>query len=204
MFQFLNQNSGAITAFFSIVVGASTVAYVILTARLVSETRKMREAQTQPEISITIEPRGESINWIDLIIENTGLGIAENITFKVDPDFEYFKGHLLSQKGFIKNGLKCLAPKQKRSFFLTPIGTGEEYQQKIKTAFRIKVSYQNSTGTKTYIHEYLIDFSELEGLMEVKTDRFYNISEGIKGVKEAIDNVVTNLDNLTKAINKRR
>ena len=38
--EFLNENSGA----FAVVVAIATVVYAILTWRLVSETRKMREA----------------------------------------------------------------------------------------------------------------------------------------------------------------
>jgi len=195
MWQFLNQNSGAITAIFSIVVGASTVAYAYLTGKLVSETRKMREAQTEPEISIIIEPRELDMNWIDIIIENTGLGIAKDITFQVEPDFEYMKDRFLSQKGFIKNGVKSLPPKGKRKYFLTGMGTGKEFEKKIKTSFLIKVSYQNSTRTKSYKQEYAIDFSELEGLIEVRKDRSYNLVSAINAIQAALKELTGVIEN---------
>ena len=46
----LNNNSGVLTLIFTAVVALSTVCYVVLTAKLVSETRKIREVQTEPKI----------------------------------------------------------------------------------------------------------------------------------------------------------
>jgi hypothetical protein len=95
--EFLNQNSGVFTIIFSAVVAIATMVYAILTWRLVSETRKMREVQTEPKISITIQPREAWINFIDMVIQNIGLGTAYNIKFKVNTDFEYKKGNFLSE-----------------------------------------------------------------------------------------------------------
>jgi len=117
--EFLNQNSGAFAVVFSAVVAFATMVYAILTWRLVSETRKMREAQTEPKVSATIQPTKESINFVAMLIQNIGLGPAYNIKFDVNPDFEYAKGRFLSELGFIKRGLSYLPPNQKLqlSFF---------------------------------------------------------------------------------------
>jgi len=114
-------------------VSIATAVYAILTWKLVSETRKMREVQTEPKIFVTIQPREEWINFIDLVIQNTGLGPAYNIKFEVNPDFEYVKGKFLSELGFVKNGLKCLAPNQKLQFFLTSMI--ENPEEKLKKSF---------------------------------------------------------------------
>ena len=54
---------------FTFVVAGSTVAYVILTWRLVTETRRMREAQTEPRVE---RPSGTGRDtWCD------GTGCAE-------------------------------------------------------------------------------------------------------------------------------
>lgn len=115
--EFLNENNGAFAVIFSAVVAIATVVYAFLTWRLVSETRKMREAQTEPKVSVTIQPREEWIKLIDMVIQNIGLGPAYNIKFEINPDFECMKGKFLSELGFMKNGLKYLAPNQKLQFF---------------------------------------------------------------------------------------
>jgi hypothetical protein len=44
---FLNDNSGAFTVIFAFIVVIATVIYAVLTWRLISETRRLREAQTE-------------------------------------------------------------------------------------------------------------------------------------------------------------
>jgi len=70
--------------------------------QLVSETARMRKAQTEPEISITIQPGEEMINFIDMVIENIGLGSAHKICFEVISDFEFEEGKLVSNIGYLK------------------------------------------------------------------------------------------------------
>lgn len=53
---FLNANSGALNVIFTGVVTIATAVYAVLTWKLVSETRQMREVQTEPKIEITTCP----------------------------------------------------------------------------------------------------------------------------------------------------
>lgn len=181
MLEFLNENSGAFAVAFSAVVAIATIVYAILTWRLVSETRKMREAQTEPKISVTIQPREEWISLIDMVIQNIGLGPAYNIKFEIKPDFEYAKGNFLSELGFIKSGLRYLAPNQKLQFFLTSMI--ENFEEKTKKPFEIKVTYQNSMGKK-YEDAYVIDFSQLIGLRRLRRAPLYDIAKDIEKIKE--------------------
>ena len=181
--EFLNENSGAFAVIFSAAVAFATVVYAILTWKLVSETRKMREAQTEPKVSVTIQPREEWINLIDMVIQNIGLGPAYNIKFEINPDFEYMKGKFLSELGFMKNGLKYLAPNQKLQFFLTSMI--ENFEEKTKKPFEIRVTYQNSIG-KTYKDVYMIDFSQLIGLSQLGEPPLYKIAKNVEEIKENI------------------
>lgn len=149
--EFLNQNSGAFAVIFSAIVAFSTVIYAILTWKLVSETRKMRKVQTEPKVSVIIQPREEWINFIDMIIQNIGLGPAYNIKFEVNPDFEYAKGKFLSELGFMKNGLKYLAPNQKLQFFLTSMTENSEEKAKKLLKSRLFIKIALAKLTKMYI-----------------------------------------------------
>jgi len=186
--EFLNQNSGAFAVMFSAVVATATMAYAILTWRLVSETRKMREAQTEPRISVTVQPREEWINFVDMVIQNIGLGPAYNVKFTVNPDFEYSKGEFLSELGFIAKGLEYLAPNQKLQFFLTSMV--ENSEKKMKTRFEIRVAYQNSLG-KTYDDRYPIDFSQFVGLSQLGEPPLYKIAKNIEDMRKDIHHLST-------------
>lgn len=179
---FLNKNSGAITVIFTGFVTLATIAYAVLTLKLVEETKKMREAQTEPKIFAMIEPDERYINWINLIIQNIGLGPAYNVEFKVVPDFEEPEREFkVSEIGFIKNGLRYLAPDQKLKTFLT--NTGDDFKQKCSKSFTIKVSYQDAVGKK-YNDEYLVDFSQRAGLREVGKPGIEKIADSVERIEK--------------------
>ena len=186
--EFLNQNSGAFVVVFSAVVAIATIVYAILTWRLVSETIKMRKVQTEPKISVTIQPSDAWINFVDMVIQNIGSGAAYDIKFRANPDFEYKKGNFLSDFGFMRNGLEYLAPNQKLQFFLTIMT--ENFKEKIKTFFEITVTYHNSTG-KTYEDIYLIDFSHLDGLRNAGEPPMYKLAKNVENIQKDIHNLST-------------
>ena len=88
---------------------------------------------------------------------------------------------MLSQLGFIKNGLKYLAPNQKLQSFLTNML--ENFEEKIKIKFEIEINYENCVG-KTYKDSYLIDFSQLKGLETIGEPPIYKISKHIESIKD--------------------
>jgi hypothetical protein len=175
-----------LTLLFTAVVAAATVVYAILTWRLVSETIKMRKVQTEPHISIIIQPREDTIGFIDLIIQNIGLGPAYNVKFDIEPDFDLMVNRKLSEVGFFKYGLKYFAPDEKRKLFLT--STYENYEEKIKTKIQIIAKYTNGAGTD-YSSTYMIDFSEMEGIISAGKPPLYEISTSLKGINSNISRI---------------
>ncbi|MDO8721436.1 MAG: hypothetical protein Q7J31_04320, partial [Syntrophales bacterium] len=111
---YLNSNSGALTVIFTAVVTISTVAYAILTWSLVSETKKMREVQTEPRIEIALKPLDFAINIVRLHVRNIGLGPAKNVrfTFSVSSGGEGAEKLLgeFNKAIFLKTGLKYFGP----------------------------------------------------------------------------------------------
>ena len=72
---------------FTFVVAASTVIYAFLTWKLVSETRKLREMQTAPRVSVRLElAEYVSSGGMELVIANEGQGPAQNIQFGFEGD----------------------------------------------------------------------------------------------------------------------
>ena len=124
-----------------------------------------------------------------MVVQNIGLGPAYNINFEVSHDFEYAKGKFLSELGFMKNGLGYLAPNQKLQFFLTSMI--DNFEEKTKKPFEIKLTYQNSIG-KTYNKDvYLIDFSQLIGLSQLGEPPLYKIVKNIKNIEKDIHHLST-------------
>ena len=179
---FLNQNNGVLMIIFTGVVAFATVVYALLTWKLVNETKEMRKAQTEPNISVTIEPREEWINFIDMKIMNIGSGPAYDIKFKIEPDFEYFKDRFLS-KIKIMQGIKYLAPNQKIQFFLTSLT--ENFEEKIKKPFKIKVVYKNKVGD-IFRETFIIDFSQFEGMSQLGEPPLYKIAKSLDSLQKDV------------------
>lgn len=184
---FINQNSGLIMLIFTGVVAFATAIYAYLTWLLVYETKEMRKAQTEPNISITVEPREEWINFIDMKIMNIGSGPAYDIKFETTHDFECFKGKFLS-KMKIMQGIKYLAPNQKIQFFLTNLT--EEFEEKIKNPFTIKVTYKNKLD-ENFTEPFVIDFSQFEGMSQLGEPPLYKIANAMEDIKRDISRLST-------------
>ena len=147
---------------FSGIVAFSTVVYAILTWCLVSETRKVRIAQSEPKVSVTFHPNEEIHGFIDLRIRNIGAGPALDITFEVEPEFEYYQDKGLSELPLFKNGLEYLGPGDEWRFFLTTLT--ENFEAKARTPFVVKVSYRGTiAGHKA--EGFVVDFSVFDGIM---------------------------------------
>ncbi len=160
----------------------------------------MREAQTEPKISLSIQPREEYINFIDMIVENIGQGPAYGVKFEVNPDFEFVEGHFLSQLGFVKNGVAYFAPRQKIEFFLTNIAEG--FNDKVNIEIKIKVTYNSKAG-KRYKDKYIISFKELAGLISLESPKSKMV-HALERSERDLDKISTCLDQLKETLRNKK
>lgn len=184
---FLNRNSGAFNVIFAMVVAIATVFYAVLTRRLVVETRRMREAQTEPLVLVRLEPSEAWINLITLIVENVGPGPAHEVRLSVTPDFEMRKGQHLSELGLFRYGIRHLAPGQRISVHLTSMVGQIEESQRPDTRFRFEITttYSSSLGT-SYRRVYPIDFLHLVGMRTIGTPPLQQMAKDLEKIREAI------------------
>ncbi len=199
--EFLIQNNGVIILIFTAIVTVSTVVYAILTCKLVDETIKMRKAQTEPKISISIQPAEQSINVVEMIIQNTGYGPAYDVSFKLSKDFELIKNKYLSEMGFIKRGIGYIAPGQKIKFFLANMI--ENYEKKSNISFNMRVAYKDKTN-KIKSHNYKIDLSEFKGMLRLGEPPLHKISKEIEKIQEDLHSIVCGFDKLNVNIYDRK
>lgn len=164
MIDFLNQNTGVLSLFFSAIVAISTVVYAILTWRLTSETKRTRKANTQPKIAIFIEAAGTSISLKDLVIQNIGAGPAYGVQFRIIEDLPSDICHPLASMNLVRNGLPYLAPGQKYQFYyLSIIGRQTVLADR---RLRITVSYSADDG-ESIKEEFVIGFDHFFGMHHV-------------------------------------
>lgn len=175
--------SDAIGLVFSGVVAASTVVYAVLTHKLVSETRNMRESQFRPLINISIIPREEEISWLDFVVQNASSNTAYDVQFELTGTLPDDPGPSLKDVGFIKNGIKHLGPNQRISLFLCSVlGLFETGSKRPIPNFSIVVKYKGATSE--YVDTFSFDFKDLQGLSQLGIPPIHKISRSIEGIQK--------------------
>jgi hypothetical protein len=139
---------------------------VILTRSIVKETKRLREAQSEPKLSVTIKQCEEGFHLIDMVIENIGAGPAYNIQFVVKSVFADPKGMLLSDMNIFRNGLSYLGPRECRQFFLANILEKDFFETKAANPLALDVTYFD-TLNKKYTGSFQIDLSSLKSLSHI-------------------------------------
>jgi len=189
LFQFLNQNSGALTVIFTAVVTISTLVYAILTAVLVNETKKMREVQTEPKIEITLRPLESVIHLVRLHIKNIGLGPAENIKLTPSVISGNNASELLAEfteSSFFETGLKYLGPGQEIYSRFTQLTQNQEH--KLQSVFLFEIEYKSATGKK-YCEKKVIDMSEMKGYYQLGKPNLYSIAKSLEKIQNDIGRI---------------
>lgn len=189
---FLNQNSGALTVVFTGMVTSATVVYAALTAILVSETRKLREAQTEPRIEITVDSLDFAVNIVRLCVLNIGEGPAKNVKFKSAViDGGEIAERLLEEflsPNFFKTGLRYFGPGQSR--FSGYAQTNIDFEGKASSALCFKVTYESVTG-KNYMEEIVVDMAELRGRYQLGKPSLYSIAKSMENIQRDIHQITT-------------
>lgn len=118
--------------------------------------------QIEPIVNVYVKENEQTVQIIDLIIENVGSGTARNIHFKISPPgFITLSGDSLEKLHFFQNGVQVLAPKQKYVIHMVDYAErvtdiklkyldadAHELRQKYKQEFQLKfiLTYENVLG----------------------------------------------------------
>lgn len=184
---FLNANAGVFNLLFSLVVAAATVFYAFLTKRLVLETERMRRAQTEPSVSVRVEPHDDFLNIAILIVENVGAGPAYDLRLSASPDFEIKPGHKLSGMGLFKHGMRYLAPRQRVTLILSSMIDQTKEIEKADGRFRFSVTatYRDVFG-REHKETYPLDFLHFLGLTRVGTPALRSIANDLEKIRTSV------------------
>lgn len=188
----LNQNSGALTVVFTGFVTLATLVYAALTAILVAETRKLRQAQTEPRIEITVEALDFAVHIVRLCVRNIGEGPAKNVKFEPSvTDGGEFAESLLKEflsPNFFRTGLRYFGPGQFRFSGYTQ--TNKDFEAKASSALCFKVTYESATGKK-YEEEIVVDMAELRGRYQLGKPNLYSIAKSMEKIQQDLHHITT-------------
>jgi hypothetical protein len=159
----------------------------VLTVLLLRETRRMRQAQTDPKIDISYEVREEFIAHVDIVVRNIGLGGGYDLRFEAEPVTADDETRTLLAElfkiNFVRSGMRYLSPGQQARSFFTNVS--EDYRRKLNSAFKVVVRYRNDQG-REFSDEYCIDFSELIGLRRVGEPPLHKMAKSLEALQDDV------------------
>lgn len=193
-------------AVFSGVVAASTVAYAILTWKLFSETRQMREAQTEPRVSMRLEMDHTGLHGYELVIRNEGQGVARNVRFEFEGDSSYFRKSFkrgvlptVDQLPIIKDGIPFLESGQTFRYSLGMVSE-EEFNRAAGGPWIFRVRYENLYG-KEKRDAHTLDFSQFRGMF-FAPNRLVEISQNLDSIRKDLNSLTEGFAKIQVVIHK--
>ncbi len=189
---FLNANGGALNLLFSAVVAVATGVYAWLTAKLVFETRRLRQVQTEPHIEVFYRPRDEWISLLDVVVKNIGNGPAYDLRFACEATIlnkgaEALLARLKELQGF-SSGIAYLGPDQEFCSFWTQMT--EQFDDKLATQIRVRSTCRGATG-EIYHREHLVDLSELKGVSRIGEPPLLKIAKSLDELRKDLHHLTT-------------
>lgn len=187
LFEVLNKNSGALNVLFSSVVTLATAIYAALTWKLVTETRLMREVQTEPKLVVSLQSVDEAIHIVRLHFKNIGLGPALHVrlTPRVEDGNDQSQALLdeFTQPNFFRTGLTYLGPGQERMSMYTQLNQGTE--AKLATVLAFEIEYKSATG-KTHKDTLIVDMSEYKGAHQLGKPHLYSMAQSLEKIEKEL------------------
>lgn len=192
LISWLNANSGAITAFATVIVAIATGVLAWITWRYAKTTDKILKASDKPEILIYLFPSEGNSRCINLCIQNIGTGFASDIIFDGD-DLDFIPPMLfvnipLKEMSIFKKGIDYLAPGKKIEIplFITH-GMGDA-SEKTLTIF---VTYEDSMRKK-YDDSFPLNLSKWVDFSQEDTP-IAKTAKSVEKIASKIESVLLNL-----------
>ncbi len=198
MMNWINANTGAISAILTFVLTIATTIYVFLTRQLLRESVTVREASSRPSVVIRLSIHETQIHLLNLAIENFGNGPVLSLEFTVKQYCQERRGVKdLAKIGFFRKGLHYLAPHERIDMFVAnAIGNLDVLKQQPWT---IGVRYRDAAD-RIYSESFTIDFSEFEGISRVGDSPFEKMSESLEKIRSDFGSLISGQRRLTVKI----
>jgi hypothetical protein len=169
----------------ALILTMATIVYVGFTIVLAKETKKLREVETSPFISLHFEAFYNG-GKLKLIIKNIGKAPAYNITFSLEEKFEKYFNY------DFKNKITYLPPNQKLTVITDYF---EEFDKSGEDNIPIKLKYfskENLLMEDNFVLEWKFLAKTLLG------------TDHIEGIKKSLDEINKEIKNLNTIIKEKK
>lgn len=164
----------------------------IATIVYVAETRRIRQADTEPALSVYTVPHDIHIMILDFVITNYGRGAARNVSFTVEADWDELRARGVRSLDVLKR-LTYLPPGEKFRFFFGE--AGKLLADPKMKPIPITASYETESGEKRTTG-FTLDAQQYDGVSRVGSPPEYESAKALKKIADALDGAIHGLARL--------
>lgn len=187
---FITANAQLFSIALATIVCVATVVYAVLTYKLVNETRRSREALTEPHIVVYLDKGFAGIHFYDCVIRNVGNGAAYNVRFEILREDLLIDGkESLKPLHIFKHGLRFIPPDFEHRFYFASV-LGKNFEKAEEAATEVVVNYSTKDGRQKQ-ETFILDFRHLPGLTYLGTPPLEELARSAKKIKEVIERLTT-------------
>ena len=184
VFDFLNDNDGAIITIATLVLVCITLWYVIETMRMRRTTQEMLKISNTPDVQVSIvwEYRSKKVSTYDLCIQNIGTGFAYDLKFSgniISLRIPIFNERLDDYE-IIKDGISVLGPGKRYQFPLFWRYDWGELDLP-KEIYVVNVSYMDSAQNPKN-GTFHLDFTKGGGYPQIDDPSLESIARSLQGI----------------------
>ena len=134
----------------TVVTAVATIVLAYVTTTLARETKRLSDATSQPSVVVTLEPSPWSIIHTNLVLQNTGTGMAYDIETEFDPPL-----HLEAEGKATEMPVRSLSVLKPNSSFSVFLNGFEKLHEQV---VQVKVSWRRSPQSKRREgHSYVLN-----------------------------------------------
>ncbi len=186
LWSWINQSSPAMTALSTIALVVITAIYAALTRGILKESRELRLSSSRPEVVVSVVLNPYSMLFLDMVIENAGLGPAYDVRFETQSTFPISKDPSLQDIGLFKHGISILAPRQKIEFFLR--NTLENFEELMQTRLDIKATWLDHAGLE-YTRIFPLRFDHFRELPLIGDNPSVKSADALKRISDTLQKI---------------
>jgi hypothetical protein len=170
-----------ITALVAVV--AAAVAY-----RQVREARRLREAQAQPFVVVTLEPAAAMSNLINLRVENIGHTLATEVSFSFDPPLhsklaEKDPHYSLTEGRMFREGIPFMPPGFAVERIYDDAMLWDEEDDSWPPAYEVRVNFSDHAGRRQEPLTYKVDLRPLKDGAFIEVRTLHDVGEALRDIR---------------------
>ena len=171
---------------FSGTVALATGVYAVLTWRLVQETQALRRVETDPHLSVYVEPSSRLFHATELVITNIGRGPAYETRLtleKGDWVIHENPNQVLSLHPIFRNSIRYLAPGQ---VIRTYVGKGPDLWKRGVLDLEIAASYRGLGQDTHRTEKFFVSIRHFEGITAIGEPPEVRLADAAKKLADAV------------------